>query len=389
MKFKNITVVGAGYVGLSIGALLSKDYSVNLVDTDKSKIKKIQQKISPLEEPDLINFFKNSSGFTSSSETLSDYFEKTDLYILCLPTNYDSEKNCLDISIIEKVCHEITANDSEAAILIKSTMPVGATKKLISSTSNEEIYFSPEFLREGQALNDNMNPSRIIIGGKGKSSQPIAELFRLLAQNNPNVMYVSSCEAEAIKIFSNTYLAMRIAYFNELDTYCELNHLSTKNVIDGISEDSRIGSYYNNPSFGYGGYCLPKDTKQAESLFKNIKSELIPAISASNESRKQHIISQIKELKENKVGFYRINMKANSDNIRESATFDLILSLKDSGKEILIYEPLIKEKYFQGILVENDESKFFHSCDLIISNRHLVTGYEHKKIYTRDLYNEN
>ena len=386
---KNITIVGAGYVGLSLCVLLGEKYNVNVNDIDQSKVDLINNKISPISD-DLINdFLKNKNLKITASSCIEKSIKEAELIILALPTNFDSANNSFDTSIIENVVSIINESENSAPIVIKSTVPIGFTEKLNSKVVNK-IVFSPEFLREGMALFDNLYPSRIIVGDKEELGSQIAEIFSSCAKNNHQIFLVKNNEAEAIKLFSNTYLANRVAFFNELDSFCLHNNLSSRAIIDGVSSDKRIGNDYNNPSFGYGGYCLPKDTKQLLSDFVDIPQELISAIVKSNKTRKDFLTKKIIELKPKIVGIYRLTMKTGSDNYRDSAVFEIIESLNDNKIPTLIFEPLIKENFFMKSRVIEDINQFKKESDLIIANRmHKDLNDVFVKVFTRDLYEEN
>ncbi len=387
-----ITVVGAGYVGLSLSALLSRNNEVTILDINKSKVDQINNKIPPIDDKDIDFFFKNKklNLYATSSE---EAYHDSDFIIVCTPTNYDIDSSEFDVTSVETVIGESLKVNKKATIIIKSTVPVGFTEKIKKKFSKENIFFSPEFLREGSALKDNLNPSRIIVGGDSKEAKLFADLLLENAdKSNPliPIEYMSSSEAEAVKLFANTYLAMRIAYFNELDSYCEIHNLDTKKVIKGISHDTRIGNYYNNPSFGYGGYCLPKDTQQLLKNYDNVPNNLIKAIVESNTTRKDFIADSIIRKNPKTVGIYRIIMKNGSDNFRESAIQGVMKRIKAKGIKIIIYEPLMKEKYFFNSIVINDLNEFKSLSSLIIANRISSEILDVKeKIYTRDLFNKD
>ena len=318
-------------------------------------------------------------------------YRKADYIIIATPTNYDSETNSFDTSSIESVISDILPLNSTATIIIKSTIPVGYTAQVKSKFKTDQIVFVPEFLREGKALYDNLYPSRIIVGEKSERAERIAQLYRnATIEQNATTLCMDATEAEAVKLFSNTYLAMRVAYFNELDTYCAKHSLSSLDIIQGVSLDPRIGQHYNNPSFGYGGYCLPKDTKQLLANYKDVPQNLIQAIIHSNKTRKQFIVKEILKKRPNVVGIYRLTMKAGSDNFRDSAIQDIIRELKEYNVEIQIYEPTLQQEKFEHYAVQNDLNEFLLSSDVILANRMSDDlKREPGKVYTRDLFGEN
>lgn len=387
---RNITVVGAGYVGLSLATLLSKKNNVIIYDLIDDKIKKINERISPIADNEIQNFFKNEKLNLIGISKIDGEYLNSDFIIIATPTNYNEITNYFDTSSIEKVIEDIIKVKSRASIVIKSTIPIGYIDKLKTKYSINNIFFSPEFLREGKALYDNLYPSRIIIGSHKNEAKEFANLLADSAKKkNIEIFYTGTREAEAIKLFSNTYLAMRVAYFNEIDTYSELTNLNSKSIIDGVCADPRIGDHYNNPSFGYGGYCLPKDTKQLLANFKKIPNNLISAIVNSNITRKNHISNMIMLMKPKVVGIYRLAMKKNSDNFRSSSIQDVMKNMKQSNIEIIIYEPAIKQNHYKDHKVEKNLETFKSKSDLIISNRFdsdLIDVKE--KVYTRDIYNK-
>ncbi len=388
-----ITVVGCGYVGLSISVLLSINNKVIAYDIDKKKIDNLNKKVSPIDDNDIQVYLREKKLNLTATTDLNLAFKEAHLIILALPTNFDEKKNSYDTSVIEEVLDKILKVNKYADIVIKSTIPIGYTKKIQKKFNNENIFFSPEFLREGKSLVDNLYPSRIIVGSKSESAKRFVNLLTDAALKDVSeipIFFVDSTEAEAIKLFANTYLAMRVAFFNELDIFSESNGLNTKNIIQGISSDSRIGDYYNNPGFGYGGYCLPKDTKQLLHDFKDIPNEIISAIVRSNEIRKNYLAEVISNKKQKNIGVFRLTMKTSSDNIRSSAIQDIIHILDSLGHEIIIYEPLIKSKYFMDHRVENDLELFKNKSSLIIANRleEEIKDVE-EKVYTRDIFGNN
>tara|TARA_Y100000591_G_scaffold223287_1_gene194570 strand:+ start:7220 stop:8395 length:1176 start_codon:yes stop_codon:yes gene_type:complete len=391
MTFKNITIVGGGYVGISLAALLGQKHSVTIIDTDHTKVKKINSNQSTIEDSLISDFLENGKTSIHASSDLSSSFKKTDLYILALPTNYNEKTNNFDVEILETVISNIRSSNNQSPILIKSTIPVGFTDYCKNKFDFNEIIFSPEFLREGRALEDNLNPSRIVIGCNSNLGENIAETFKTLALNDPEIFLTSSKEAECIKLFSNAYLAMRVAFFNELDSFCINQETDPKTVINAVSSDSRIGTGYNNPSFGYGGYCLPKDTKQLLSNYNNVPQNIISAIVDANTSRKDFITDHLLSFSNvNIFGFYRLTMKEGSDNIRDSSVQGIIKRLNAKGKKIIIFEPLLNTKEFFGIEVVSDLDNFLERAELIIANR-ITPEIESnsRKIYTRDIFNNN
>lgn len=389
MNFKNISVIGAGYVGTSIGVLLSTRASVLLIDVSEEKVKLLNKKKSPIQDTLIEKYLKEKKLSLKASKNISDTFKNTDLYILSLPTNYDPQKNFFDTELLEDTIKIIRKKDKEVPILIKSTIPVGFVNQLKAKFDYENIIFSPEFLREGSALEDNLSPSRIVIGGNGKLHKAIGKLFKSVAINSPKCYFVSPTSAESIKLFSNTYLALRVAFFNELDSFCINKNIDTKEIISAVSSDPRIGNFYNNPSFGYGGYCLPKDTKQLLANYESVPQNIISAIVAANSSRKDVIADEILAKKCSTIGIFRLTMKDGSDNIRDSSIQGIIKRLKAKGIKILIYEPLIKDRLFYGSEVINDFKLFVSKSELILANRASPELNGLSKVYTRDIFNEN
>ena len=384
-----ITVVGAGYVGLSNALLFAKQHEVVLLDIDTSKVKNINQKISPISDTCIQNYLSESTLEDTCERELA--YQDAKLIIIATPTNYNPETNYFDTSSIESVIADVQRINPKALMLIKSTVPVGYTKNLSKRLKLNNLIFAPEFLREGQALQDNLYPSRIIVGEKSKRALRIAKLYlKASIKKDAVILCVNSTEAEAIKLFSNTYLAMRVAFFNELDSYCLKNKLSALDIVQGVSLDPRIGDHYNNPSFGYGGYCLPKDTKQLLANYHETPQELISAIIRSNQTRKQAIIEDILSRNIQCVGIYRLTMKADSDNFRESAVHDVLHGLANQGIKVVIYEPTLDVKEYLGHPVEASLQKFKAMSDLIIVNR-MVPMFSDvmEKIYTRDLFGVN
>ena len=384
-----ITVVGAGYVGLSNALLFAKQHEVVLLDIYTSKVKNINQKISPISDTCIQNYLSESTLEATCERELA--YQDAKLIIIATPTNYNPETNYFDTSSIESVIADVQRINPKALMLIKSTVPVGYTKNLSKRLKLNNLIFAPEFLREGQALQDNLYPSRIIVGEKSKRALRMAKLYlKASIKKDAVLLCVDSTEAEAIKLFSNTYLAMRVAFFNELDSYCLKNKLSALDIVQGVSLDPRIGDHYNNPSFGYGGYCLPKDTKQLLANYHETPQELISAIIRSNQTRKQAIVDDILSRNIQCVGIYRLTMKADSDNFRESAVHDVLHGLANQGIKVVIYEPTLDIKEYLGHPVEASLQKFKAMSDLIIVNR-MVPMFSDvmEKIYTRDLVGVN
>tara|TARA_Y100001933_G_scaffold50633_2_gene49501 strand:+ start:2390 stop:3562 length:1173 start_codon:yes stop_codon:yes gene_type:complete len=390
MEFKKALVVGAGYVGSSLAILLSQDIDVLLVDNDSSKVNRINNRISPIADNLINKFLKEKPLKINAQEQIDDSIISCDIAILALPTDYNAETNYFNTNIIEDVLSKIIEIKFSIPIVIKSTVPIGFTKKLNEKYPDSDIIFSPEFLREGYALHDNLFPSRIVIGDRGKTGKAVGNLFYSFAPNHTEVVYMDSSEAESVKLFANTYLATRVTFFNELDSFCLENGLDTKSVIDGISLDPRIGKGYNNPSFGYGGYCLPKDTKQLLANFKSIPQGIFSAVVDGNIKRKNFIAKQVALLRPKKLGIYRLTMKEGSDNFRDSAIFDVIKNLRKEKIDFVAYEPLLKSTEFEGIRLENNLENFKKDCDLILANRiHEDIKDVENKIFTRDIFMEN
>ena len=384
--------MGAGYVGISIAILISQKYNVNLYDIDTEKLNLISNKKSPIKDNDVENYLRSKELLLNVIKDKQLAIHKADYVIIATPTNYDSKEGIFDTSSVENVIAEICEENPKTNIIIKSTVPLGFTKKMRLRFGKENIYFSPEFLREGTALYDNLFPSRIIVGGDDKQSKKFANILFECSKTelkNTQILLMESSEAEAVKLFSNTYLAMRVSFFNELDTLSEINNLSSLNIINGVCSDSRIGNFYNNPSFGYGGYCLPKDTKQLLSNFSQIPNNIIRAIIDSNETRKNYITQNIIKKKPKSVGVYRLTMKSGSDNFRESAVFGIINKLKDNNIRTYVYEPELKEN-LKNIIQVNELEDFIKKSDIIIANR-MTKELDHvkRKVYTRDLFREN
>ena len=392
MKEKfNITVAGTGYVGLSISVLLAQNNNVTALDLIQEKVDLINQKKSPIQDKEISEFLSCKNLNLKATTNKDEAYNNPDFIIIATPTDYDSEKNFFNTSSVESVISLAEQKCPSSTIIIKSTIPVGFTEQMKKEHPSLEIIFSPEFLREGKALYDNLYPSRIIVGSSSEKAKIFADLLKNSAlKKDIPVLFMNSTEAEAVKLFANTYLALRVAYFNELDTYAELKKLNTKSIIDGVCLDPRIGSHYNNPSFGYGGYCLPKDTKQLRANYQNVPSNLIGAIVESNDTRKNHIASMIISKKPETVGIYRLTMKSNSDNFRASAIKDIMKKIRAEGIKVVIYEPTIFSSEYEKYPVINDLKKFKDECDIIVANRLNEELQDVKqKIYTRDLYSRD
>ena len=383
-----IAVVGLGYVGLSIATLLSQNNEVVALDIVPQKVEMVKKRISPIKDKYIEKYFREKNLNLNATLDYKEAFDRAEFIIICTPTNYDDKKNYFDTSSIEDIIQKVISMKLDTTIVVKSTIPIGFTKNIKKKYNIENLIFSPEFLREGYALYDNLYPSRIIVGEKNLKAEKFAELLKEASlKKDVVVKFMDSTEAEAVKLFANTYLAFRVVFFNELDTYAEIKNLNSKDIIEGVSLDPRIGNYYNNPSFGYGGYCLPKDTKQLEKNYKNIPENLISAIVESNITRKKFIVEIIKRKHADVVGIYRLTMKENSDNFRESAVLDIIKLLKTNNINVIIYEPLLKESVFYDCEVINDLSLFFEKSNIVIANRWSEELNEYKyKIYSRDIY---
>lgn len=384
-----ITVIGMGYVGLSNAILLAQNNEVVILDVLKEKVNMINEKKSPIIDNEIIEYLQKETLNLKATLDKVEAYQRAELVIVATPTNYNLDRDYLDTSSVEQVIKDIIEINNKAIILIKSTVPIGYTDKLKKELKNENIIFLPEFLREGRALYDNLYPSRIIIGEKTERAQKIAKLFEQGAiKKDIPVLYMNSTEAEAVKLFSNTYLALRVAYFNELDTYAEEMKLDSKDIINGVALDPRVGNYYNNPSFGYGGYCLPKDTKQLKANYKNIPNALITAIVTANLIRKNYIIERVVKRNPKIVGIYRLTMKTGSDNFRESSILEVMKGIDKKGIKVVIYEPTLIENYYDNYEVINDLENFKTISDIILCNRLDTNIFDDilEKVYTRDLY---
>lgn len=386
-----IAVAGTGYVGLSLATLLSQKNEVVALDIVEEKVKMINDRISPINDKEIEEFFKEKELNLKATLDYKEAFEGAKFIIISTPTNYDEEKNFFDTSSVEDVIQKVKSLGLDTTMVVKSTVPVGFIKEMKEKYQIDNIMFSPEFLREGHALYDNLYPSRIIVGEKSKRAEEFANLLKdSCYKKDVLIKYMDSTEAEAVKLFANTYLALRVAYFNELDTYAEMNNLNTKDIIEGVCLDPRIGDHYNNPSFGYGGYCLPKDTKQLLANFKGIPQNMIKAIVESNTTRKKHIADMILEKKPKVVGIYRLIMKSNSDNFRASAIQSVIQYLNDSGVKIVVFEPTIKADKFEEFDVIHNLDEFKKMSDVIVVNRIDDNLNDVKDIvYTRDVFSRD
>lgn len=387
----NIVVVGTGYVGLSNAVLLAQHNHVTACDIVEAKVKLINDKKSPIADKELEEYLAHEKlDLTATTNAVAAYMD-ADYIIIATPTNYDEDKNYFDTSSVESVIKAVKDSGTKAVMVIKSTIPVGFTADIKKRYGIDNIMFSPEFLREGRALYDNLYPSRIVVGEQSERAEVFAKLLMQGAKKEDiPVLYTDSTEAEAIKLFANTYLAMRVAYFNELDTYASAKGLNAKQIIDGIGLDPRIGAHYNNPSFGYGGYCLPKDTKQLKANYKGIPNNLIGAIIDSNSTRMDYIASEILNRKPQTVGVYRLTMKTGSDNFRQSAIFGVIERLKKAGVDIVVYEPTVKTSEYMGMRIENNFEEFSKTSDVIVANRlaETLSGVK-DKVYTRDIFSRD
>lgn len=391
----NIAVAGLGYVGLSIGVLLAQRNKVTAVDVVSEKADLINNKKSPIADKEIEEYLANKQLDLIATTDGNSAYRNADFVIIATPTNYDETRNYFDTSSVESVIHQVIDLNANATMVIKSTVPVGFTEQIRNEYGDVNILFSPEFLREGHALYDNLYPSRIIVGVPANSEKlhKDAESFaRLLQQgalkDNIDTLYMSPTEAEAVKLFANSYLALRVSFFNELDTYASVRGLDTKSIIDGVCLDPRIGSHYNNPSFGYGGYCLPKDTKQLLANYSHIPQNIITAIVEANRTRKDFIAEQIIAQKPETVGVYRLTMKSGSDNFRQSSIQGIIKRLNEKGVKVFIYEPMLEnETEFYGNKVVNDFERFKVNCDVILANRFEDCLNDVKeKVYTRDIF---
>ncbi|MFB8550743.1 nucleotide sugar dehydrogenase [Enterococcus casseliflavus] len=387
----NISVFGLGYVGLANALLLSQNEQVKAYDIVKEKIDLLSQSKSPLEDKEIHEFLKRDDLNLEFTNDFEDAVNFADYLIIATPTDYDEVKNYFNTSTVEDVIEKALEIRPDATFIIKSTVPVGYTLDVKEKFKTENIIFSPEFLREGKALYDNLHPSRIVVGEVSDRGEEVASLFKENAWNEDvTVLLTNSTEAEAIKLFSNTYLALRVAYFNELDTYAETRGLDSRQIIEGVGLDPRIGSHYNNPSFGYGGYCLPKDTKQLRANYEDVPSNIIGAIVDANTTRKDFIANQILAKNPKNVGIYRLTMKANSDNFRYSSIQGIMKRIKAKGIEVVVYEPSLNEETFFNSKVIKDFEEFKDISDIIVSNRfESILEDVKEKVYTRDIFGDN
>ena len=391
IKKTKITVVGSGYVGMSLSVLLAQHNDVTLLDIDAERVGKINNNQSTVADAEIESFLTQKSLSLTATLDKQIAYEGASFIVVATPTNYDSDTNRFDTSSVDAVVEDALKSNFNALLVIKSTIPVGHTKSLQERFETDRVIFSPEFLREGQALKDNLYPSRIIVGSQCKAGAEFAGLLKQAAKKvDIETLFIRSSEAEAVKLFANTYLAMRVSFFNELDSYSLAHELDTKSIIDGVCLDDRIGAGYNNPSFGYGGYCLPKDTKQLLANYEQVPQTLIEAIVSSNTTRKDFIANEIIKMNPKVVGFYRLVMKEGSDNFRSSAIQGVMKRIKGKGIKVVVHEPGFEEGEFFGSKLLNDVSEFILKSDLIVANR-VSDDLRHvqHKIFTRDIFGEN
>lgn len=384
-----IAVAGTGYVGLSLAILLAQKNEVVALDVIPEKVEKINNRISPIQDEYIEKYFREKELNLKATLDYKEAFKDARFVIISTPTNYDEKTHYFDTSSVEDVIEKvISMGNPNTIMVVKSTIPVGFIESMKDKYVIDNIFFSPEFLREGKALYDNLYPSRIIVGEKSKRAEEFAHLLSECAiKEDIDIKYMGSTEAEAVKLFANTYLALRVSYFNELDTYAEIKGLNTKDIIDGVCSDPRIGNHYNNPSFGYGGYCLPKDTKQLLANYEDVPQNMIEAIVKSNDTRKEHIADMVLSKSPKIVGVYRLTMKSGSDNFRASAIQSVMERVRSKGVDVQIYEPTLKEDTFEGYKVIHDLDDFKNTSDVIIANRlDPEIEDEMEKVYTRDIF---
>ena len=389
MKKNKIVVVGLGYVGLSNSVLLSLNNTVTAVDIDIEKVNLVNKRLSPLQDKDIESYLRNESLDLNAKIPFPGIFKDSDIALIATPTNYAEENHSFNTDSVEKTIKTAIDENPNIIIIVRSTVPVGFTEKMNKRYQTNNIYFVPEFLREGNALHDNLNPSRILIGGSGDKFKLIESTLKEGSKKKDvDVLWMSAAEAESSKLFSNTYLAMRVAFFNELDSFAQTKKLKTKNIINSLSMDPRIGSGYNNPSFGYGGYCLPKDTKQLLANYKDIPQKLMQAIIDSNLLRKKFIANKVVKMNPKVVGIFRLVMKEGSDNFRESSIQDVIKEIVTKGIKVIIYEPLVNDESFEGLEIANDLKLFLKKSEIILTNRmsEELNSVSHK-VFTRDIFN--
>jgi UDPglucose 6-dehydrogenase len=386
-----IGIVGLGYVGLSLSLVLSQEHEVVALDLDEKKIDKLNKRISPYNDKDENDFLKTKKLNLIATRNNIECFKDSEFVIIAVPTDYDQKTNKFNTEIVESVINDVISIERNTNIVIKSTVPFGFTENIKQKLKINNIFFSPEFLRETKALYDNLFPSRIIVGDNSPKARQFGEILNQCSvKKDIQIISMSSFEAESVKLFSNTYLALRVSFFNELDTFSEVNKLNTKKIIEGICLDPRIGNFYNNPSFGYGGYCLPKDTKQLLENYRDIPNSIISAVIEANIKRKSFIVSNILSKNINVIGVYKLAMKKDSDNFRESAVIDIMMSLISKNIKIILYEPNIQNQIFEGIVNYNNLDEFIKDSDLIIANRvEDEIGHVKEKVYSRDIFHKN